>query len=203
MRKRGAGQLRQTISLYQCPSDPSQRVGAANYAGNFGYGYQKFGSANGVIVNLNQPLRFSDVTDGMSQTALISECLKGSRDNPNRLSRIWRTPYALQGADQLDQFMTLCRMTAASGPLPTSLRVISWVDSLPATMYTHTLYPNDVSCRNRGNGATGIFSATSSHPGGVNLLFCDGHVSFIPTAIDLAVWRSIGTRHGGESVTGF
>lgn len=192
-----------TIPLYQCPSDPSHVKGGTNYVGNFGYGYQQFDAANGVIVNHMKPLRFTDVTDGLSQTALLSECIQGSREHAHRLSKIWKTPYALQGVDQLPQFETLCRETANSGAPPFSFRGGGWIESVPNAIYTHTLYPNDVSCLNAGNGTLGIFSAASLHPGGVNLIFCDGHASFIQTAIDLNVWRAIGTRHGGESVSDF
>lgn len=192
-----------TVPLYQCPSDPSHVQGGTNYVGNFGYGYQQFDSANGVIVNHMKPLRFADVTDGMSQTALLSECVQGNREYAHRLSKIWRTPYALQEANQLPQFATLCRETANSGALPFSFRGGGWIESVPNAIYTHTLYPNDVSCMNAGSGTLGIFSAASLHSGGVNLVFCDGHASFIQTAIDLPVWRAIGTRHGGESVSEF
>jgi prepilin-type processing-associated H-X9-DG protein len=191
-----------TIPLYQCPSDPSHVRGGTNYMGNFGYGYQQSNSANGVIVNLFKPLRFANVTDGLSHTALLSECVRGSSESAHRLSKVWRTPYALHEPDQLEQFMALCRLTAESDP-PRRFRGGDWVNSVPATIYTHTLYPNDVSCGNAGNGTLGIYSAASLHPGGVNLVFCDGHASFIQTAIDLHVWRAIGTRHGGESVSEF
>ncbi len=44
-------------------------------------------------------------------------------------------------------------------------------------------------------------SATSSHIGGVQVAFADGHVQFVPNSIDLAAWLSLGTRNVGEVVT--
>jgi prepilin-type processing-associated H-X9-DG protein len=42
-------------------------------------------------------------------------------------------------------------------------------------------------------------SARSRHsPGGVNVVFCDGHVAWIPNSISLPVWRAMGTTQGGE-----
>jgi prepilin-type processing-associated H-X9-DG protein len=42
-------------------------------------------------------------------------------------------------------------------------------------------------------------AASSRHPGGVNLLFGDGHVQFISEAIHQATWQALGTIRGGES----
>ena len=40
-------------------------------------------------------------------------------------------------------------------------------------------------------------AARSRHPGGVNVAFCDGHVSFIPNVIDSNIWRYLGARNDG------
>lgn len=42
----------------------------------------------------------------------------------------------------------------------------------------------------------------SFHPGGVNFLFCDGHVAFLKTSMNYQVFRSLATRAGGELVSG-
>jgi prepilin-type processing-associated H-X9-DG protein len=38
----------------------------------------------------------------------------------------------------------------------------------------------------------------SNHPGGVNVLLCDGSVRFVADAVDPAAWRAMATRAGGE-----
>ena len=43
-------------------------------------------------------------------------------------------------------------------------------------------------------------ASTSSHSGGVNVAFVDGHVAFIPNGINLATWLAMGTRNVGEVV---
>jgi prepilin-type processing-associated H-X9-DG protein len=40
--------------------------------------------------------------------------------------------------------------------------------------------------------------ASSLHVGGVNVLFADGSVRFIPDSIDLELWRRLGTFNAGD-----
>ena len=44
-------------------------------------------------------------------------------------------------------------------------------------------------------------TARSLHPGGANLLFCDGHVTFLKNSIQLSTWRALSTRNGGEVIS--
>ena len=46
-----------------------------------------------------------------------------------------------------------------------------------------------------------IKAARSNHPGGVNTLFCDGHVQFVKDSVSLVTWRSLATRAGGEVIS--
>ena len=45
-----------------------------------------------------------------------------------------------------------------------------------------------------------LFPPEAQHPGVVNVCFGDGHVISVGDTIDLAVWRALGTRNGGENV---
>jgi prepilin-type processing-associated H-X9-DG protein len=53
-----------------------------------------------------------------------------------------------------------------------------------------------------GNGShnKGLSTARSYHPGGVNLLRCDGSVRFVANTISLAPWQALATRGGGEAL---
>jgi prepilin-type N-terminal cleavage/methylation domain-containing protein/prepilin-type processing-associated H-X9-DG protein len=42
----------------------------------------------------------------------------------------------------------------------------------------------------------------SRHPGGVNFLFCDGHVSFLKTTLNSKTFRALATRAGAEVLSG-
>jgi prepilin-type N-terminal cleavage/methylation domain-containing protein len=46
----------------------------------------------------------------------------------------------------------------------------------------------------------GAVTARSYHPGGVNAMLMDGSVRFIKNSINLGIWRSLGTRAGGEVI---
>jgi prepilin-type processing-associated H-X9-DG protein len=47
----------------------------------------------------------------------------------------------------------------------------------------------------------GVFSASSQHPGGVNVLLMDGSQRFLKNKISMAIWRALATRSGGEVVS--
>jgi len=73
--------------------------------------------------------------------------------------------------------------------------------------YNHWTAPNTVPCQNSIDpivgfvGPYGSASATSLHPGGVNVCFSDGSVHFIKNSIGLQPWWGLGTRSGGEVVS--
>jgi prepilin-type N-terminal cleavage/methylation domain-containing protein/prepilin-type processing-associated H-X9-DG protein len=73
--------------------------------------------------------------------------------------------------------------------------------------YMHWTAPNTVPCQNSLDpivgfvGPYGSASATSLHPGGVNVCFSDGSVHFIKNSIGLQPWWGLGTRAGGEVIS--
>jgi prepilin-type N-terminal cleavage/methylation domain-containing protein/prepilin-type processing-associated H-X9-DG protein len=74
--------------------------------------------------------------------------------------------------------------------------------------YNHYNTPNRYSCLNptappiQGwGGMTGMGTATSDHPGGVNVCMTDGSVKFIKDTIAPQTWWALGSRNGGEIVS--
>ncbi len=76
--------------------------------------------------------------------------------------------------------------------------------------YTHFMTPNSLSCI--GTGAFGVsdtswggigaaITATSNHPGGVNVGFSDGSVKFIKDSVGIQPWWALGSRNGGEVIS--
>ena len=73
------------------------------------------------------------------------------------------------------------------------------------TLYNHVSPPNTITCA--GIPFPGTMTnmsmqvpPSSHHPGGVNAIMVDGSVRFGSDTIDLAIWRGLGTRNGGEVV---
>ena len=54
-----------------------------------------------------------------------------------------------------------------------------------------------------GGPTYAALTARSAHPGGVNAVFGDAHVDFVPNTIDGNIWRALGSIAGGEVNTNF
>ncbi len=78
--------------------------------------------------------------------------------------------------------------------------------------YTHVMPPNSLSCTGvqaatssisnpNWGGIGAAISATSNHPGGVNVGFCDGSVKFVKDSVDISTWWGLGSRHGREIIS--
>jgi prepilin-type N-terminal cleavage/methylation domain-containing protein/prepilin-type processing-associated H-X9-DG protein len=83
-----------------------------------------------------------------------------------------------------------------------------WDGSHAATLlfnsYDHVNTPNGNSCMAANGSSVGTYvdaiTATSNHPGGVNVGFCDGSVHFIKNSITPNVWWALGSRGVGEVI---
>lgn len=198
-----SGATGQRLELYYCPSDEgSDQLGGGynrrrgNYVVNWGnvtYG-QTIGFARGESVDeiprapfshiggdRTKPRKtsFRNITDGTSQTLLMSETLKGwSVDDDD-----WRGD--IFNDDGVFRFHT--RVTPNSSVA--DIIINGWYqdtgDSLmPAVAGARTAQ---------------VSAARSRHPGGVNAALCDGSIGFYTDDIDILVWMSMGTMDGGES----
>lgn len=76
----------------------------------------------------------------------------------------------------------------------------SWSFMGTGSTYSHTSLPNETPCHGFTNDweGTTAMSASSKHPGGVNVGMADGSVRFVPDTVEAAVWWALGTRDGGE-----
>ena len=72
------------------------------------------------------------------------------------------------------------------------------------TLYNHFYSPNSkqFDCGN-GSHNSGLTAARSRHIGGVAASLADGSVRFVSDNIDLAIWRGVATRSGGEVLGDF
>jgi prepilin-type processing-associated H-X9-DG protein len=143
-------------------------------------------------------LRTADVLDGLSNTACFSEILH-TADSSERLRVNWMTPRRYESADQFEDFLRACRSVpenpVSAGWRGVPSRGIPWTDSnIGNTYYTHSLPPNEASCQNQALVQIGIYTVASAHQGGANLLFADGHVTFVASSVDLRIWTEFGSR---------
>jgi prepilin-type N-terminal cleavage/methylation domain-containing protein len=208
------------VPLFLCPSDLTPSLawqGENNYCGNQGTWLCDRGSvaagpadtnpnetSQGVFFYLSR-VRPSDVTDGLSNTAFFSEKMRGD-GNVNPKTDL----FAIQHQTSLANLYSTCMAVDPNSVLPlTSRWGASWVmGENCCTQYNHVATPNSYSCAGIGFPGTMTnmamqVSASSRHIGAVNLLMGDGAVRTASANVDLGVWRSIGTRNGGEVVSEF
>lgn len=189
----------QAPGLYACPSDATRSTvildRPVNYAGNAG---RTLWDGEGVFIN--KPLSPRDITDGLSQTAGVSEWIAGMeiggrvRENTFKF-RLLRL-YADTATDA-EAFARDCEALAAvSDGRHISSKGMFWLDgALDHTLYNHTMTPGKHSCSAFVNmDATTV----GSYHGGVNVLMMDGSVRLVKTTISRPVWLAAGTRAGGE-----
>jgi len=91
------------------------------------------------------------------------------------------------------------------------IKGFSWALGYPwnsaTNQYHHYNTPNLLSCENPGDtggtngGAAGMITASSNHPGGVNLCFTDGSVRFVKDTVNPPTWWALGSRNQGEVVS--
>ena len=195
------------VSVFQCPTDAGANiVGSAvtNYFGNYGTGVQAYGF-NGVFRPLapsslweTGPIRFSDITDGTSTTAVIADGLVG-HGQPNRVRSLWILPNTLVQPTELAQFASNCEDLSVAVGSDDYIRGRPWATGqISRTGYTHILPPNSPNCLNGNRVQEGAYSAGSLHVSGVNILFADGHVRFVIRSIDRNVWSEMGSRGGSN-----
>ena len=204
------GSLNKRVPFWQCPADGrtisingKTFTGRTNYHINRGTGYQRF-DLNGLI-DIAGGTRSSDISDGLSNTAAFAEALwhypiLSSVELSQTKRVMWDTLNARHDSAELDSFVRLCEevphtaMHGRAGLLGFDPR------TLDLNQYDHLMRPNSWSCWNdQSVGANVLYSAltpTSNHPGGVNVVFCDGHLQFIGDSIDLKTWRALGSRNG-------
>lgn len=199
------------VSTFVCPSDVNNSalasIGAqTNYMADMG-SWIVWQSASGPNAGLQAPngvfygnsaTRFSDVIDGLSNTAFFSERVLADGNNavvsPN--SDVFFHPGAPTTIDDAVAMCKAININDLSNQFPLFMGA-PWVNG--QHVFQHVTGPNTRSC--------GFFISlratmppSSRHPGGVNVLMGDGSVKFIKDSINLATWRGLGTRGGSEII---
>ena len=193
----------QHVPIYLCPSDNGQvdqNVGQyqrtrGNYMVNWGNALyddtrtssqatavaQNFGPFYHVGGKRSTPgtTRMTDITDGTSNTLMLSESLiaKVASDND------WRGD--IHNDDGVFRFHTVITPNSSSPDLISS-----------TTYFT----PNNDPLMPVALGNPQRAAARSRHTGGVNAAMCDGSIRFVRNTIPLATWMAMGSMAGNEVV---
>jgi hypothetical protein len=224
------------LNLMICPSDVDRLTspgGHSNYAANsgslpifFSDPFSKTAlTVPGTLPNglfgyqgTMPTVKFSDVTDGLSNTAAFSEQVKGiggasATDNKATLDTMNPTasivslsiPDGMYGNQ--DPYYSKCLVSdPRKGTLPLqACRPVGsyWHLGHPnASRYNHTMAPNTWSCFNESSeNANGAHPPGSRHPGIVNVCLADGSARVVKSTIAIRVWWALGSRSGGEVIS--
>ena len=176
-------------------------------------------NGNGAF-NMSDGLKASEFEDGVSKTALFSERIKGSApgiDYGNGPEPSLGEIIFVSGQRGIQSHWDACIAAQPRGRGNIFYSWGSWAETgrwsngwpfagYACTQYNHMAPPNwdRVDCGFRTAipdtpAESAIVTARSSHPGVVNVCYADGHVEPVSDAIELDVWRAIGSRNGGET----
>jgi prepilin-type N-terminal cleavage/methylation domain-containing protein/prepilin-type processing-associated H-X9-DG protein len=209
---------RTRLGVLLCPSDLdrlSAPEGHVNYCTNAGtdHDFAPRGPPSGLFAQVPYSagaVRLQDVADGLSQTAALSERVKGLDNRSDAYDPL--TPSSalveLSGlrADTRGYYNACLKTAPTPGVALHWNRDIGgmgayWFYGGPtSSRYNHIMPPNTWNC---GSGQTdGAYAAGSRHPGLVHVLFADGTTRVVREGVAVVVWWAIGTRAGGEVLSG-
>jgi prepilin-type N-terminal cleavage/methylation domain-containing protein len=209
-----AGARGARVPIFECPSDPMNSLPAGwagtNYRLNNGvnllnsYGENDPSRNNASLPPpnggffTNEACRMADILDGTSNTAAISEHIKGDFSNaistpnadtyrpgtyPNNVDEAYAQCMAID-------ITNLSYQGNSNGGAP-------WLQhSHTGTRYWHGFLPGARSCMFPPQRIQ--TTANSGHSNIVNVALFDGSVRSVSYSISLATWRALGTRNGGE-----
>ena len=204
------------VGMYRCPSDVDNPVpsvgGATNYYGNAG-NWVVFVIARGLNTNDPPPngiffsgsnnITFASITDGASNTGFFSEKVLGD-GNMGKVSPVEDTfsgpgggPPNVPGS--ADEAYSLCQSVDVTNPANQFPIFMGSPWAHGQHHYQHISPPNARSCGWLPS-LRSTMAASSRHTNGVNLALADGSVRFVPNSVNLATWRALGSRNGGEVV---
>jgi len=182
-----------------------------------------FGRGDKLLIN------FASVSDGTSNTMAVSEAIIGVQNSRRVGEAIAVDTSIIADTIPPDHPPSLClqlvgpnRQFTGTIQGPGSLPGWRWADGRnPYTFFYPMLPPNGPSCGRSGEDWC-LLTASSRHPGGVNVLVLDGAVKFISETIDAGdptrttgltsrpqdysgpslygVWGALGSAYGKESV---
>ncbi|HEX4609552.1 MAG TPA: DUF1559 domain-containing protein, partial [Urbifossiella sp.] len=191
----------QHLDAMDCPTHPfndeklangtgMEDLARGNYAACYGKGgYGTVNTANAAIGGIfgnNSKIKFTDISDGSSNTLCLSELKyrQPSATGPSYQDSRGVWGYGTMGGNTF---------SAQTGPNSTT----------PDGVWGCRDYPTEgMPCTQVGSPYSAMYAAARSyHTGGVNVSFGDGSVRFVSNSINITTWQAWGSRGGGESVS--
>jgi prepilin-type N-terminal cleavage/methylation domain-containing protein/prepilin-type processing-associated H-X9-DG protein len=210
------------VNLFLCPSDANAGpVNINSYHCSFGTTTNQDPTSCTGVFAMQLPVGINSITDGTSNTIAYAEALCGSTSfsGPVRSNgTVIGTGSAIQlldvnsvGLAVLQGDLANCA-TAFKTKFGADDRGYRWGAGITGfTFFNTVMTPNGGGqyqfngcradgCCDQTNGAH-YLPASSNHPGGVNVLFCDGSIKFIKNTISYPTWWALGTKANGEVIS--
>jgi prepilin-type N-terminal cleavage/methylation domain-containing protein/prepilin-type processing-associated H-X9-DG protein len=209
------------FNFFSCPSDgnPGNMSGFWGVPSGYNFGpggTNSYGNNKGTTRNyngwqMNGPayfpgncgadvttvVTFASITDGQVNTAMFSEWVKGNAGlYTSVLGATYEANWNYTGSDLTD-----AKQCQSATQFQWDYKGEYWNchDSGRGGHYSHAITPNRKAC-DAGSPWDGWVGPSSKHSGGVNVVFIDGHVSFIRNGVNYMVWHGIGTMNGQETI---
>jgi prepilin-type N-terminal cleavage/methylation domain-containing protein/prepilin-type processing-associated H-X9-DG protein len=208
---------RVTLAVLVCPSDLDRLTapeGHVNYCTNAGtdHNFAPKGPSTGLFEQSPYspgPVRFQDVSDGLSQTAAVAERVRGLANESDAYDPLTPSSSLVEVGGLQAATPDYYRACTATGPAPGvplhlnrdigGLGAYWFYGGATSSRYNHIMPPNTWSC---GSGQTdGAYTASSRHSGVVNVLMADGSTRAVKQGIAVPAWWALGTRSGGEVIS--
>ncbi len=160
-----------------------------------------------------QPVRLTDITDGLSSTFVVGEAAGGTPyyvvADINNLSQPAVEPF-VNGPAKMDQAWAAASIGDASHPWYASIFGVTaqigfGPNPMDEPMNRRPGMPTILGGDSTGKNAAGsdrVSGFRSMHVIGCNFLFADGSVHFISQSIDPPVYRALSSYAGGEVLSG-
>ncbi|WP_020471634.1 DUF1559 domain-containing protein [Zavarzinella formosa] len=180
------------VSTLVCPSDNGMTTMTISGGGTYSLSnYLAFfpgsnlstilspASANKTALGVNYGARYSDITDGLSNTMIFGEYVRSMGASNDFRGHTW--------GDQPGYGFIF----AASSPNTTA-------NDFLYPGYCVSLPNNNRPCSDGNGSTTDTAASRSMHTGGVNVGLGDGSVRFVKNTILIATWQALATISGGE-----